>query len=114
MHGSIMLCHKVHIAICLSVQYRVMDASELPPSSRARIALSYTSLVLNPPKYIAWLAERLRARGVSFVRATADSLLQVQSGAFGPTPAVIINATGVGARDLGDVEDPEVEPIRCV
>lgn len=91
-----------------------MGSSELPPNSHARIGISYTSLVLDLPRYIAWLAARLRMRGVTFARGTAVSLAQVQNGTFGPVPDVIVNATGVGARTLGGVEDPEVEPVRCV
>jgi hypothetical protein len=104
----------LHHPLNASTQYRVIPPSELPPDSRARIALAYTSLVLTPPTYIEWLASRLRARGVTFVRGTADSLAQVQAGTFGPAPDVIVNATGVGARTLGGVEDPDVEAIRYV
>lgn len=94
-------------------QYRILAPSELPPNARARIAVSYTTLVLNAPKYIVWLAARLRARGVSFVRGTVASLAEVQSGTFARVPDVIVNATGLGARVLGGVEDADVLAIRC-
>jgi D-amino-acid oxidase len=91
-----------------------MESSELPPDSQAKIAISHTGLVLNPPVYISWLKTRLEARGVRFIRQTVQQLSDIYtpSGDFGPVPDVVVNATGVGARTLGGVEDAAVEPIR--
>jgi D-amino-acid oxidase len=104
------------IANLWTFKYRIMDTTELPPNSRAKIAISHTGLVLNPPKYISWLRGRLEARGVRFIRSTVRTLSDVYAmrDQFGMTPDVIVNATGVGARSLGGVEDLDVQPIRCV
>lgn len=90
-----------------------MDPSEIPPHSRARIAISHTTLVIDANAYIIWLSDRLRARGVHFVRATVPAIADVHSGAYGPVPDVVVNATGLGAKTLGGVVDADVEPIRC-
>ncbi|KAI5828038.1 hypothetical protein EV122DRAFT_267708 [Schizophyllum commune] len=92
--------------------YRVMDPSELPASAGAKIAITYTSMVMVAPRYIEWLRKRVEAKGVKFVRATVSSFdeFRAPSDKFGPVPDVLINATGNGAREL--VGDPDVEPIR--
>jgi D-amino-acid oxidase len=91
-----------------------MKPSELPPHSRARIALAYTTLVITPPAYLAWLSARLRTRGIRFVRATVSSLAEVADGKFteGRKADVVVNASGVGAKTLGGCEDADVVAIR--
>ena len=92
--------------------YRVMDPSELPASAGAKIAITYTSMVMVAPRYIEWLRKRVEAKGVKFVRATVSSFdeFRTPSDKFGPVPDVLINATGNGAREL--LGDLDVEPIR--
>lgn len=100
--------------------YRIMDPSELPPASNAKIGITYTSLVLTPATYLAYLFSLLKASpNVSIVRSELSSLEQLvpssssSAGAspFGAVaPDVIVNASGVGAGSL--VNDDLVEPVR--
>ncbi len=62
---------------------------------------------INPPVFLAGLKSILESRGVRFLTQEADSFGQV---AQEFTPAVIINATGIGARKLA--KDETVRPYR--
>ncbi|TFK51572.1 FAD dependent oxidoreductase [Heliocybe sulcata] len=95
--------------------YRVMDKSQLPTESNAKIGLSYMQVVMTPSTYMLYLFSLLKqSSNVTFVRATIQSLTELLSSPvqFGPAPDVIINASGVGARTLHPLEDELVEPIR--
>lgn len=65
---------------------------------------------VNAPVYIRWLADELRKLGVVFERQALASLDQAFE-SFGGV-SLVVNATGLGAKSLGGVEDPLVEPIR--
>ncbi|TFK46336.1 nucleotide-binding domain-containing protein [Heliocybe sulcata] len=89
--------------------YRIMDPSELPPDSNAKIGITYTSLVMTPSIYLTYLTSLLHASpNVTFVRKTVSSLDEL----LYLSPDVIVNATGVGAGTLSPVNDPLVEPVR--
>lgn len=72
--------------------------------------VSFESYTLNPHRYNALLAARLRDRGIPIVRKRVSSLDEAFAH-FGPVDFVV-NATGLGAKSLLGVEDPAVFPDR--
>ncbi|TFK45240.1 nucleotide-binding domain-containing protein [Heliocybe sulcata] len=89
--------------------YRIMDPSELPPTSNAKIGITYTSPVLTLSIYLTYLTSLLHASpNVTFVRKTVSSLDEL----LYLSPDVIVNTTGVGAGTLSPVNNPLVEPVR--
>jgi D-amino-acid oxidase len=81
--------------------FRDCAAAELPGGFAS--GWRYTAPLIDMPPYLAYLEQRLTAAGgvleIGHVRSLDEDL--------GP---VVVNCTGIGARDL--VPDPEVEPIR--
>jgi D-amino-acid oxidase len=63
----------------------------------------YTAPIIDMPPYLAYLERRLAAAGGTLEIAPVRSL-------DGTGAPVVINCSGIGAREL--VPDPEVEPIR--
>ncbi|WP_431038197.1 FAD-dependent oxidoreductase [Streptomyces sp. P6-2-1] len=61
--------------------------------------------VIDMPRHLAWLEERLRAAGGRLVPRTAVSLAEAAEGA-----RAVVNCTGLGARSL--VPDEAVHPVR--
>lgn len=72
--------------------------------------MHFESWTINPPKFCAYLAERLRSRGVPIVRKRVASLDEAFN-AFGPVDFVV-NATALGAQTLLGVQDSAVHPVR--
>lgn len=66
------------------------------------------SWVLTPTVFLPWLRGQLEAAGVAFKRVEVRSLEDLK----GMGHDVLINATGWGARYLGDVADRDVEQVR--
>ena len=66
------------------------------------------SVVLTPAIFLPWLRRKLEAAGVKFVRKNLRSLSELKG--FGHE--VLVNATGFGAKFLGDVADQAVQQIR--
>jgi D-amino-acid oxidase len=60
--------------------------------------------VLNPNIFLPWMRRNLESSGVKFKRMNLDSL----SDACHLGHDVLINATGLGPRDLADVQDPDM------
>jgi D-amino-acid oxidase len=65
------------------------------------------TIILNPNVFLLWLKTRLEKSGVVFNRMSLNSL----SDAAAIPHDVIINATGVGAAKLADVQDQDVRKI---
>ncbi|KAK4168162.1 D-amino-acid oxidase [Cladorrhinum sp. PSN259] len=66
----------------------------------------YESVVVDPSKLLVWLRNELENQGVEFKRiGKVESLRQVKMMAGGE---VLINASGMGSRDLKDVGDEHV------
>ncbi|KAL1639393.1 hypothetical protein SLS58_007974 [Diplodia intermedia] len=64
--------------------------------------------VLTPPIFLVWLRSQLEASGVRFERVNVRSLADLK----GMGHDVLINASGWGARFLGDVADQNVDQVR--
>jgi D-amino-acid oxidase len=79
----------------------------IPPESltaQYRSGWRFVAPVLDMPRYLDYLADRLRAAGGTVRRGTLDRIPADTAG------AIVVNCSGVGARSL--VPDPTVRPIR--
>ena len=81
--------------------FRDCDPAELPGGFAS--GWRYTAPIIDMPPYLAYLERRLVAAGGALELGRVWSLGED----LGP---VVVNCTGIGAREL--VPDPEVEPIR--
>ena len=88
--------------------FRVLGDDELPAG--AEFAVEFNTVTINAPKYVHWLFEQCQKNGVKFERRTVSSLSELndQSGSGGE--GVLINASGLAAREL--VPDPDVYATR--
>jgi len=88
--------------------FRYMGPGEYP--EQYAFGLSYTSMTVEPPRYLPWLLKQVQAKGVKVLRVEVDSL----RGALEHVPEAkaIINCSGIGARYLKDVQDDAVFPER--
>ena len=90
------------------MQYHQVSPDELP--SGFQYGSSYESYTLNSPRYIGHLSKELRSKGVQIVRRAISHVDEPWS--LYPEASVVINATALGSRTLGGVEDPDVYPAR--
>ncbi|KAJ3481578.1 hypothetical protein NLI96_g7568 [Meripilus lineatus] len=88
--------------------FRVLSPEEVPCPFKGGI--SYSTITVNPQKYLPWLKADLTSRGVLFVRQQIHNIDDAAELA-GPN-GIVFNATGLGARSLIGVEDPKVYPVR--
>lgn len=72
-----------------------------PPPGYA-VALGVDGFVIDPPTYLGWLRAELESLGGSVATRHVDSL--------GELAGDVVNATGLGAREL--VSDDELYPVR--
>lgn len=86
--------------------FRFLSQQELPQG--ALYGMTYHTIVLNPHRFLVWMRTHLEAKGVCFKRVVVRSLGELE----GLGHDVLINASGLGARDLKDVQDADVVPAR--
>lgn len=91
----------------LMFQMRSMRREEIPEGWK--YGRTFTSITLDAPRYLLQMARCLRAQGVEFQRRVFHSLDEARRST---SAHMIINATGLGARSLIGVEDPQVHPVR--
>lgn len=70
--------------------------------------IRFQSWSFNCPKFLLNLYQYLLAKGVSFKKDKLDHI----SKAFGKETRVVFNCTGLGAKELGGVNDSKVYPTR--
>jgi D-amino-acid oxidase len=80
---------------------RLLSAGELPPGFAAGWA--YTAPAAHMPVYLEYLLARYRGLGGPVTVQSVTSLAALAA-------PVVVNCTGIGARDL--VPDPDVAPVR--
>lgn len=100
--------YNVGLSYAILTQFRPLDKSEIPTPYTAGI--TFEAWTINPPKFCAYLAGRLRSRGVPIVRRRVASLDEAFS-AFGPVD-LVVNATALGSQTLLGVQDAAVHPVR--
>ncbi|PWN36110.1 nucleotide-binding domain-containing protein [Meira miltonrushii] len=71
----------------------------------------FTTFSLQPTEYLKRLLDHYKCDRLTFHRGTASSLARAKE-QFLPNADLIINASGLGARYLADVNDKLVMPIR--
>jgi len=90
---------------------RNLNKDELPPGMKSGI--SFTSICINTAIYLPWLASQCLEQGVKFRRGVVSHVVEAANlHLSGSRAALVVNATGLGARALGGVEDLEVIPAR--
>ncbi|CAO3627037.1 unnamed protein product [Mucor fragilis] len=75
----------------------------------AKLGHKYTTILINTPVYIAWLATKFKEAGGEIVQRNLGHIDEVFNLTKNP---FVINCTGLGARFLGGVSDEAVFPTR--
>jgi D-amino-acid oxidase len=79
--------------------FQYIPISQLPPG--ATLGFSYDGLVVNPNDLLPWLISQFKKSGVTFIQHTLSSIQELKE----LTSAdVLLNASGLGARDLANDE----------
>jgi len=89
------------------------DFEEISPSecpAGTGYGVKFTTLTLSTPDYLAYLNRRVRDLGVTITRKIIHSIEQAYD--LVPGTTLVVNATGLGAKSILGIEDPDVEPIR--
>jgi len=84
-------------------------------SPAAGSGFEFNTLSICVPRYLLWLQNELVARGVKFVKGWVDHIADVEyvPGSTGQLKTdVIVNASGLGAKSIIGIADPQVYPIR--
>lgn len=90
--------------------FRVLLPSELPVDRNGITSgVAYTSLAINPSLFLPWIRKQLETLGVVFVRKEVASFQELRD-LTGKRPRIVVNATGVGAKELAG--DENVRAIR--
>jgi D-amino-acid oxidase len=82
---------------------RPAEPDELP--ARYRHGLRFVVPLAEMPRYLPWLVARIRNLGGEFTQRHVRALQEL-----GDDADVVVNCTGLGAREL--VDDPAVYPVR--
>ncbi|KAE9403969.1 nucleotide-binding domain-containing protein [Gymnopus androsaceus JB14] len=88
--------------------FKRIPSSDLPEG--VILGFEYQTVVIHPLIYLQWLKDRLTASGVKFVRRELQHIRDVRD--IVPQVDVVVNASGVGAKYLGGVQDELVEESR--
>ncbi|RSH85735.1 hypothetical protein EHS25_003876 [Saitozyma podzolica] len=93
-------------------EYRLLDASRDRIPGSKRYGRTFTSYILHAPRYTAHLGSLLRQARVPLIRRRLSSLDEAYNLPEIGNVRLVINATGLGARSLIGVMDPDVYPAR--
>ena len=96
-------------------QYRRLKASELPDFAKG--GFTFDTITVDPDTYLRYLQESCSKRGAHFRRASLKHIEEAFASS-GPIPSpdsgadgavdIVVNCSGLGARELGGVEDKRV------
>lgn len=89
-------------------QFQTIDPQHVPAGYT--YTCEYDTAVIDPPIYMPWLKAQFEKLGGKVLRREVVSLDEVY--ASFPQSAIIINASGLGSRDLGGVNDLHSFPDR--
>ncbi|KAF9175863.1 hypothetical protein BGX21_003188 [Mortierella sp. AD011] len=96
--------------------YRHLSKEELPPG--IEFGITYRTVSMNAPKYLAYLLEQVLARGGVIERGTVPSLKALAqiphntSISQNSKADIIVNCSGLGSRNLLGVHDHQMFPTR--
>jgi len=90
--------------------FHVHSQEELKPY--AKHAVSFTTLTMDTSAYLAKLVKIFLSLGGTIHRARITSLQDATRFVLPQTPRAIVNCTGLGSRELLDVMDDKLYPIR--
>lgn len=96
--------------------FRELDpqADQLPPGVHS--GCEYTGLCINTAVYLPWLVGQCRRLGVVFRRGRVSDVREAHRWHHQHPAAaaqmIVVNATGLGSKTLGGVEDERMSPIR--
>ncbi|KAF8750301.1 FAD dependent oxidoreductase [Rhizoctonia solani] len=92
-------------------EFREMRQEELTQGADSGAA--FNTITIDTPVYLPYLLSTFLGKGGGVVRAKIMHVSQVAQGAFTSTkPDAIVVCAGIGARNLGGVEDKDVYPVR--
>lgn len=102
---------------CDSSQIKMYPAGQPKSTDEAPYLYEFESMGLNVPRYLQWLVKRLSephkdlpGPPVRFLRGYVPSLKAAAE--LVPGASLVINASGLGAKNLEDVRDDKMYPIR--
>lgn len=117
--ASTVVLPSIHIHILL-LQYRALEKDEL--LSGTDKGLTFESFTIDAPRYMNYLLSRFLGSGGTIVRGTVQhisqlveggaSIFQYGLGARPQPPHAIVVCTGLGARNLGGLEDKNLIPVK--
>ena len=91
--------------------FRELEQHELPAGVHS--GCTYTGLCINTAVYLPWLVGQCRKRGVHFRRGRVTDIRELRDMHHtGKRADVIVNASGLGSKDLTGVSDSAMSPIR--
>lgn len=91
--------------------FRELTTGELPAGVSS--GCEFTGICINTAIYLPWLVGQCRKLGVVFRRGGIAHIGELRGMHHtGGRADIIINATGLGAKSLGGVEDQQLMPIR--
>jgi glycine/D-amino acid oxidase-like deaminating enzyme len=75
--------------------------------------VKFETITIDVPNYLLHLLDRFKSQGGIIKRASVQHISQVLDGGFALSkPEALVVCAGLGARNLGGVEDKDVYPIR--
>ncbi|KAL4994015.1 hypothetical protein BDV10DRAFT_11934 [Aspergillus recurvatus] len=89
-------------------KFRNLNPGEYP--SNFSCGWTYETVVTDPSRHMPWLREKILSLGGQFVRKRVESLGELYT--LFPESRIFINASGIGSKDLSDVQDDKCFPER--
>ncbi|KAG5990207.1 hypothetical protein E4U52_004862 [Claviceps spartinae] len=91
--------------------YRALDAAEIPAGHDS--GCEFKSVCINPSMYLHWLVGQCLRNGVVLKRSIVTHIYDAKRQSHtGEQASILINATGLGSRKLGGVNDETMTPSR--
>ncbi|GAA6005366.1 hypothetical protein JCM10207_002954 [Rhodosporidiobolus poonsookiae] len=89
--------------------FKINDSAALPEGIEHSV--SFTSMTIEPARYLPYLTRLFISLGGVLHRTSRLSSL-AEARKYAKAPLAVVNCTGLGARDLTDVQDKKVHPVR--
>lgn len=89
----------------LVIGYRKLTEQDMELHPQYKEGAFYTTIIADQTPYLSWLFRRFRGKGGKVVSLKVNSLMEV-TGAYD----VVVNCTGLGARELAG--DTDIHPVK--